>query len=214
MTTSFIEAGVTELTFVAAAEGSSSPGFNPTVPGSAQAGDLAIFFDNADGGSPVLATPSGWTTVTSSSVGTMVARTSYKVLDSGDIGSPVVGITVGSIRRPLLAIFRPDDDIESVSVGSVNQQGSGGSPSAQVVSASGQASPLLVIGCEFNFSGTGANMASSPSFDGTITETNTSPGNKGARLGWAIENGTPVNHTISATASFDNILQSFYIRVE
>lgn len=213
MTTAFIEAGVTELSFVAAVEGSTSPGFNPTIPGTAQAGDIAVFFDNADAGSPVLATPAGWTAVISSSVGTMVARTSYKILTSGDIGSPVVGITVGSIRRPLLAIFRPDDEIDAVSVGSVNQQGSGGSPSAQVVSASGQPSPLLVIGAQLNYSGSGANMSSSPSFDGSITESH-STGNKGSRLAWAIENGTPANHTISATASFDNILQSFYIRVE
>lgn len=204
----FIGGGVTTLTYVGETN-TSTTGGTLTPHGSAAAGDLAVLCSFVSNGS-ALATPSGWTAIVSNidpGVGNTSGRCSYKKLTSGDLSTPVTGIAAGSIQRQIMLVFRPDDDIDAITLSTPSGFAGPSDPPDQTVSASGQAAPLVVIGFNGDSHVTGPDdMASSPGFDGLVDIAN-------ARAGYKIYNAAPANHTISATGLGGRVLQSFYIRV-
>jgi hypothetical protein len=198
----YVGGGVTALTFV------DSDGTG-NIPGAALAGDIAVFCDFG-GGSAVAGTPTGFTTAASVSSGTTaVGVISYKLLVSGDVGAAISGGISGALfRENALLVFRPDDTIDTVTVGSVDGYAGTGDPPDQVVSASGQATPLLVIGSNGTSTASAFDMTSSPAFGATLDVASR------LRAGWSIYNTSPANHTVSATSGGGGkILQSLYIRV-
>jgi hypothetical protein len=204
----FIGGGVTELTHVADATGSNSDQVN--VPGSAQAGDLAVMFDYAFDGVGG-GTPSGWTNAQAVSGSGGSARINYKVLESGDVGATVTGFTSGTLRRQHVSVFRPDDEIDSVSHGSGGVYSGTGDPPNQTVAASSQQTPVLVVAGMGGFT---MDMTSSPAFDDTIDDPTDATPN--SRFGYKIYNSPPANHAIIATGADagEKAVISCYIRVE
>lgn len=203
----YMGGGVTELTHVADATGSNVA--QVSVPGSAGSGDIAVMFDWAVGGTIAGGTPSGWTVAQSVTGAGGEAGVYYKVLVGGDVGATITGLTTATIRRQIISVFRPDDDIDGVTTGSGGAFSGSTDPPNQSVAASGQATPVLVVAGQ-GASGT-VDMSSSPGFDGVIDDPLDATPN--SRFGYKIYNSSPANHTISSSLTGSNALLSCYIRV-
>lgn len=204
-----LSAGLTSLTFVASA---TSSGSTITVPGTALAGDIAILIDGTTGfKTPTNVVPSGWTGIGSlySVTGKNGAaiRVSRKILVSGDIGANVTGMHEVSEAKTMI-VLRPNATINTVTLGTINNEGTAGNPSSQTVSASGQPTPLVVIGAACTESGTAAFSTASPAFDAELAPSVDS------KVGYKIYNSSPADHSIDmADLGNGQVLVSFYLRV-
>lgn len=187
--------GELSLAFVASAV---TDGTSCTVPATALAGDLGVLLDYAKKLSNAIPTdvvPSGWTGIvtdgaTAGGTAGGRVRASYKILTALDVGAGVTGMN--DDRNPkVMFVFRPSRGIASVTASSWNAEVNGGNPTSQTVSASGQVTPLVVLG----FCAEGDNNAefstASPAFDG---EVETAAGTNNA--GYKIYNSAPANHSI------------------
>ncbi|MGE3712644.1 MAG: hypothetical protein AB7G35_23615 [Hyphomicrobiaceae bacterium] len=178
--------------------------------GSVAAGDVAVLFDCAVGGSGNV-TPDGWITVKSQSDGaTGVAYdVSWKILEAGDIGATVVGQSPGAAGAKMMMFLRPSGgSIASVAASTWDGEVTSGNPASQSVLASGVAVPVVVFGMAFE-PGTvnPAFSTASPAFDltqGSATH---------MRVGVKIYNSSPANHTIDmGDLGGPNVLCSGYLR--
>lgn len=135
-------------TSLVASAGSNTAG--TTIPVAAAAGQVAIFFDYArnSGGSsiPTDATPSGWTqlvthTGTASSNG-FRCSISYKILQSGDPGTAITGMS-GWDHRNVIGVWSNAYGIASISVNATTATTTPNDPSAQVVTPTAGHEPLI-----------------------------------------------------------------------
>lgn len=195
--------GVSELTFI---ESVRTPNATITVPASSEEGDLAILVQYAQGSA--LVTPSGWTIIEDTGADSLRVSSSYKILTSSDPGSSVSGMD-GSTDRKIMKIFRPDEEIDSVTVADKSEQITSGVPSNQTVQASLRQSPVVVCGISaYDFTLSAPPLSSSPTFDHTESYVSVS-------LGTSVYNSSPVDHVNSAafTDGSTRILQSFSLSV-
>jgi hypothetical protein len=118
-----------------------------TIPSAWQAGDFVIAFDYIYGTRSGSVT-SGWTldqsNLTTASNG-MALAVLHKVLEPGDPGSTLTLFTGSIAADKILACFRPDNPISEVT-GSASGTISSTAPTAQTVTLSGVAVPIIVWG--------------------------------------------------------------------
>ncbi|WP_192356402.1 hypothetical protein [Mesorhizobium mediterraneum] len=133
---------------------------------------------------------------------------SYRILESGEAGT-IVGVDGGILKGKLLYIFRPNVPATAVlPMFPWNSQGTTAKPVAQVVSASGQPGPLIVLGGAIGSSGHVTFTTASPAFDVTQQF-----GSSGIGIGgYKIYNASAVDHTIGMNDLGTNVLASGYLR--
>jgi hypothetical protein len=178
-----------------------------TAPAGIQAGDLIVLYDTRNA---VItpAAPSGFSIAVSTSSG-ITAVISYKISAGTESGTTITGMTGTSVTyNMLLAVFRGNQLIKAVTVGSANQQNTAGAPTNQSCTASGGLPPLIIVASYHNDS-TGTAISPrgfSPAADGEITS------NTHNFLDYKIYNVSPADTTISmADFGTNNTLQSCYL---
>ena len=175
------------------------------------AGDLAVLLDRAvnSSGVPSNVVPTGFTQAGSPlaySGGIIRTNLNYKILDGSESGS-LTGMDGSFNEFKILTIFRPNRTINSVTIAGAALQWTDGNPAAQVCSANGQATPLLLFGAATSQGTSAAFSTASPSFDSTIT---TSDG-RGIK-GYKVYNSSPADHTIDMNdLGGNNVLSSWYM---
>lgn len=175
------------------------------------AGDIAYLFDAAanNSGSPTLVTPSGFTSIVSEAWATYWASgISQRICDGSETGS-ITGMAGTNSNNKVLLVFRGTRAVASVENSTPTKQGTTGNPSSQNISASGQATPLIVLGMAYSGSGAVAFATASPAFDATVV-------NSASRLmvGYKIYNSSPANHAIDMNdLGSANYLAGFYSRL-
>lgn len=206
-----------EFTFVASATADST---TVTIPASAALNDIAVIIEWAvsDEGTSTLGVPSGWTSVKLQNSPSPAAMGAYrKTLGAGEGGTNVTtGTTSTDPSTIIMIVFRPTRAVGSVTASTWNGQGAGtGSPALQTVSASGQATPLIVIAAggswdlptppSFNFS------VETPAFEGEVANTN--PGGSFLRVGYTIYNVSALDQSVDIGDHGDwNSLISGYLQ--
>lgn len=206
-------AAPTTLSFVTSAI---STGDTITVPASAAAGDILVLFDYAWNSSPVPTEvrPSGWNLATpsfSQDAGSNDARAviSYVECGAGVPGTNVTGMTGTQIEKIML-VFRPDNPVSAITPGGWSGDMISTNPAVQVVTASGQAVPLIVFGFAACRASTASFAVASPAFDATVSETSTND----AIAGYKIYNSSPADHSVDmGDLGNANALASGYLRV-
>lgn len=198
----FVTGGVSSLSFV---DSATSTGPTLTIPALAAAGDLAYLFDYSQigTGTPTTVVPTGFTSLANT---TDVSRaiSSYKIIAAGEPGSSITGMDSDNDNK-VMFVFRGNVAISTVTPSTWNSQG-GGSPSTQTVTASGQTTPLVVIGAVGQAT-TAAFTTESPAFDATVTV------NSRIEAGYKIYNSSPADHSIDAGDNGRDNLHSGYLRV-
>jgi hypothetical protein len=126
-----VAAVVPSLTFVASSFQTTTSNFTITIPATAAVGDIAILFDRQNTPSAGFVTPTGWTTIATRFVSTNKVNISYKVLTAGDPGLTITG--QGTTARKIMAVYRPSQPINSVTVVTNSQ---GGNTSATTTGSS------------------------------------------------------------------------------
>ena len=178
------------------------------IPASAAVGDLAILFDHGNqtgGTSDVI--PTGWTGLVTDAGSPDRIRCSYKKLVGGDPGATITGLNATSVNK-LMLVFRPTFSITTITPSTWLAQVTTGNPASQAVSASGQATPLVVCGGAGVFDATAVFSTASPAFDAEIASSNAD-----IIVGYKIYNSAPVNHTIDMDDLGRNGLASGYLKV-
>jgi hypothetical protein len=207
-------AGPTSLSFVGSTLSNSS---SILVHASAVEGDLAVLFDvswNSSSGPPTEVVPSTWTLCTPSTTQDSASndtRTviSYKVLGAAPGGTSVTGMDAISDNK-IMFVFHPDAAISTVTLGSWASENTANNPASQTVTASGQATPLLVLGLTYEVAGASSFSTASPAFDSAVLET----GQGDMYAAYKIYNSAPANHTIDQIDEGNaNVLASGYLRV-
>lgn len=184
----------TNITFVDSAV-SNAPTI--TIPGSSQAGDLAVLIDftiNITSSNVTDVVPTGWTglvTAADNSGSTRNrTRASYKVLVAGDPGSSVTGMN-DSTENKVMLVFRAAASPAVTPAGWVCDNTQGGGTSSQSLLASGGNAPLVVIGASGIDAGTASFDTASPAFDATVATADDD-----LLVGYKIYNSAPADHTI------------------
>lgn len=162
-----------------------------TIPAGALVGDLAVLFDQCFGGTTDVI-PTGWTGIATATAGGAGSRgrISYKVLVGGDPGASITGLDATSEDKVML-VFTPSATIATVTVSTWNIASTALDPASQSVLASGQATPLVVLGSSSVNGGTAAFATASPAFDATVATADAD-----LLVGYKIYNSSPADHTI------------------
>jgi hypothetical protein len=185
-----------------------------TVPASVQDNDFGILVDiayNDAGATPSAVTPANWTnrhsnTDSSGSIRSVLLVHS-KVLTTAEASGSVTGMNDVAEEKVML-VFRPSRAIVSSTFSSFNSQIDPSNPTPQTVSASGQSSPLIVIGLSYGVGSTGAFTTALPAFGATVAT-----GTADLLVGYKIYNSSPQNHSIDMDdLGGQNILASFFVR--
>lgn len=184
--------GVSSVTYVGMAESTAS---TITIPATAQTGDIALLYDLGQGNStpPALVTPSGgWANRVDSALSTLRAAVATKVLVDGDAGSAITGMAGIFANTKTILVFRPDVPITAATYSTFTTELTNGDPAAQVVSASGQPAPVVIVlgGC--GYTGGPVFSSASPAFDAEIV-----PTHNRVRIGYKLYAGSPSDHTIN-----------------
>jgi hypothetical protein len=170
------------------------------VPASVQAGDLFVIFKGAFGlGTPATVTPLGFTNIFN--VTNSFARFTawYKIADGMESGATLT-LDNSLSDRIVLAVFRGNRPIASVSVHDVEAVLTGSDPVPQTITASAGTPPIIVCGADLD--------SFSPAPDGSIIA------GSSFTVSYKIFNvgDTPVNVTIDRGDAGDaNDLGGFYI---
>jgi hypothetical protein len=195
------------LSFVASATSTSN---TITIPASSQAGDVAILFDDAFGGStPSDVVPTGWTgIITEIRSGAARVRISYKILQSGDPGASISGLN-SDVEDKVMLVFRlSTGPITTVSAEDwAVQLVATGTPSDQTVNASTDGTaPLVVFGMAL---ATGSTAAfTSPAFDATVANSDLD-----LLVGYKIYNSAPQDHLVASGNSTNGGLASGFLEL-
>jgi hypothetical protein len=141
------------LTLMTGITARTNSGGSITIPATAQAGDVAIFFQMArnSSGTPGSVFITGATTVANQVAGAsnaIRAMLSYKILDAADIGASRTGLNGSSQNYKTIRIIRPSRPITSITTGSVDSAWSGAG-FTQTISAPTLA-PAFIAGRIFN----------------------------------------------------------------
>lgn len=184
-----------------------------TIPATAQAGDLAVLFDQAinTAGTPTEATPTNWTKLSSVAFGIARGSNSYKILAEGEPGSIITGMDGNSSEAKVMFVFRGNVPITTVTPESPwHAQGSSADPGGSTVLASGNAVPLVVVGACMSDAGNAEFSTASPAFDAEVED---AAGRNNA--GYKIYNSSPADHSIDmADLGGHNFLQAGYLICE
>jgi hypothetical protein len=178
------------------------------------AGDIAVWQDRAvNSGStpPASAVPSGFTQIATSAVNvTAGARltTAIKRCDGTESGTSLTGMSGTGTNRRQVVTFRGNVPVASISVQDAASEGTDNNPAAQVVNASGQVTPILLIG-SYTASSAVDPRGMTPAKDGELQ----GPTNI-QWLAWKFYNvgSTPADVTVDMDdESVDNNLHSCYV---
>lgn len=195
----------TTLSFFASS--SSSTSGTITLPASILSGDVIFIYQyTRDTSAPATVVPTGYTAVANISSTNGRVIVSYKISAGSDSGASVTIMTSGVTSLAIAAVFRGDNPVSSITIGSLNTQITDGNPTSQTCTASSGVAPLVVLGCY------GAVLAVStqtfsPTQDGEISPF----GTPACIIRYKIYNASPVNVAIDeADGGNDNSLISFY----
>lgn len=187
--------------------GSSSASSTVTIPATAQAGDLAVYFDTNETNT-TFSQPTGFTLV-DSNINLRRSLIAYKVLVSGDPGSNITGSTAGgSNDGKIVLIFRPNGTINTVTVNDLATIATISAAGSQTINVNGVAAPVIAIS---QYTATVGITAGEYDFS-TLTVVLPVAGNEMV-TGYQIFNtSASADITISNnTDNGSNILQSFYL---
>lgn len=185
-----------------------------TVPGTAQAGDLAILIDGTSNAvSPATSvTPSTWTKDAEATHTAGVANRciiSHKILESGDISASITGMAGVTQLRKIMLIFRPSVPLTVVTPSTPTGQSTSGNPSSQVIAMTASSTPVIGIAHFY------AGAASEP----TVSPRTNSPAATGEvnsaisqYVQYMLYNTSPSDHTIDMDDEGNNTLQGIYYR--
>ena len=191
----------------------SSTGPTIVIPASAAAGDLAVLCDYAwktlGSGDPGDVVPTGWTGLITDYDGDHARiRCSYKVLVGGDPGATVTGMN-STEEDKVMFVFRPSQSIVTVTPSTWLADATSGDPASQAISASGQATPIIVIGCAVARNNTVAFSTESPAFDAKVANSDAN-----MLVGYKIYNTAPADHTVDMNDYVaSNALASGYLKM-
>ena len=209
----------TQLTFIAVddQQNTFSTNITASVPATAQSGDLAIMSFACDENLTLPFTvPSGWTLIHEATGALAAGGSFYKILESGDPGTNVVTSYTGSADDNVaaIAVFRPDNPITTVTVGSKNIEVTAGNPTQQTITASGVNVPVLLWGYCAERPGTTGGINPSGSLTTTGTDALLGDDNHEAYYHIYNQGDTPANLQWDMPDEQQNQLQSFYVSVE
>lgn len=188
-----------------------SSGSSVSFPASILAGDIIIYADNASSypSAPSAVTPSGFTNIVNESAAPYRAMVSYKLATGSESGSST-GMN-GSIHdSKIMAVFRGATAFNSLNIQDVSHSGiTASNPSSQLITASGGATPLAVIGiyADVNSSGNvNPRTFTGATADGELNQSTI------MYMKYKIYNGSPANITIDMDdEGFSNFLCGFYV---
>jgi hypothetical protein len=193
-------ANVASMSFVGRTE---VTGTTVTLPAGSAAGDFAILFDSATTGTT--ASPTSWVSVNTISSGIALSQViSYRILQSGDIGSTFTGMATNG--RKVLIVYRPNTAITTVSVTVTGSEATIATPASQ--SLVGQAGPMIAFAC-YSSSGNVATRGWSVGAPSEYFIASTSSNYVKALI---TNTGTPATTTISMNDAGTNALTSFRVR--
>lgn len=199
-------------TFVGSCQSTgSSLDFSALSAGTRQANDVAMFFDQANGGStPAAVTPSGFTNIVNTSGGTSPlarAMVSWKKLTGSE--ASVTGMNGGATDSKIGLVFRPSIDFTTLTVSTPQNSGIiDTNPAAITVNPSAETIPVVLFGVGAVYQGNVTFSTASPAFDAEINLTNND-----MRVGYKIYNSSPLSHSIDINDLGDNNwLCGFYFK--
>lgn len=196
--------GELELAFRSSSTSSAS---TITVPNDVVAGDLLVLYDRAvnTSGTPTSVVPTGFSVILNNAHETVRRTTvSYKIADGTEAGASLTGMDGTSSDNKILLVFSTNGATAAAAY-DIAFQATDGNPTAQVVNASGQTTPLVVLA--FIRQVTVTNQSFSPTEDGTIVS-----GQNTAY--YKIYNSSPADVTVDCgDGGNSNALMSFYIQL-
>jgi hypothetical protein len=201
--------GVSGLTLIGQSTGTTN---SITFPAGIQPNDLAIIYNyvrQSSGGTAV--TPSGFTTIRDSGYGPSPeagTTTSWKILD-GSEGAPLSGSIGSSATRWIMAVFRPDNPIQSIVSTFVGETLNWQNPAVLTFTIAGTEGPLLLL-CSSGSTGSITGKTWSPAQTALTTASSTYQ----ASYYLYDEGQTAVDHTYDTGDSGDaNINQCSYLTI-
>lgn len=196
---------VVELAFRSSANSTAS---TITIPSDVVAGDLLVLYDRATNtsGTVTFAVPSGFSTILNQlPVTTIRFVCSYKIATSTDASSSITGMNGTNDNSKILLAFSTGGATTAAAYDIAFQQ-TDGDPTSQTINASGQTTPLVVLG--FIRQQTATSQSMSPTQDGTAASGTTNTAY------YKIYNSSPADVTFDCgDGGTQNALMSFYIRV-
>lgn len=200
---------LTQLTFVGRTQSSTG---TVNISGIAIAsGDLCIIMNTLQQGSPVAATPSGFTQLADLPSGGFggAARVSYKILTGSETN--ISSGSTGTDEVMFALVLRPNSGISSVTPSTWNGQVTNDNPSLQTVNPTAVTTPVVVLGVTCSQSSSYDFSTASPAF---TEKPQAIFGGTAARYGYIIYNSSPASHSIDIDdEGFSNVLLSGYVAV-
>jgi hypothetical protein len=201
---------VTEYNFVSATTSTTS---TIAWPADRAAGDLAILVQGAGALNtpPTAVTPTGFTNIANTGASASAANRTmvdYKILTGSESGN-ITGMN-GSTNRKNLFIYRPNSAITTLTISTVNQQTTTGTPTNQTLSMSGLTGPYIGIAAYMS-SGTITARGSTVTASREVTANSTTNYTKTFESNKADQ--TFGNSTISMADYGTNALVSFTILI-
>lgn len=161
-----VSAGALTIAFRSSA---TSEDASVTAPSDIVSGDLLVLYDRAVNvsGNPTAVTPSGFTTVFNATDST-TRRTicSFKIANGTEAGASITGMDGNSADFKILLVFSTNGATTALSF-APKFESTDGDPVAQVVPASQNSNPLVVLSFMRQVTATGQSF--SPTQDGTVT---------------------------------------------
>jgi hypothetical protein len=197
-----------------------------TIPATAQAGDIAIFWDAAADSTsfstPINTSISGWTKVISQYFNTGAGGSGdqqqqqvfIKILTSGDVGSTITGSSVNTAtgaRRKIIAVFRgtsisANSSINNYTFNGFTSEYSSATPANKTITSSSGKTPSIAIAL-YRIGGSPSTYSFSPTQDGSQNG-----GLDTTLMYWKMYNSSPSNITIGMTDGGNlNYLGGFYL---
>lgn len=177
-----------------------------TAPGGILSGDLLVWWNRARNniGPPASFVPNGFTSIVDFTSTNSRGISAYKLA----VGNETAwGAMNGGLQKDeMLYVFRGTGPISSVSVKSLNSEGTDNDPASQTVTSGSGLVPVVVFGC-YGSTGTVTTRTFSPAKDGEINSS------VNAYLAYKIYNDAPVNESVDMNdEGTDNTLASFYLQ--
>jgi len=195
-----------------------STGETITAPADIIAGDLLVIADKAQstiGSTPTAVTPSGFTSVANSSIGSSGSGTSwrqmfsYKIANGSEANASITGMNGSISDNKVMLVFRGNVPIQTATPNTFGAQAVDTNPAAQSVTASGGTPPLIIFGIYGSSTAVDPRtftVGGSSAKDGEV--------NSGTVLyvAWKIDISSPADASIDMDDEGNgNILQSGYI---
>ncbi len=184
-----------------------------TVPAGVIAGDLLVLLDRAEDDAttvPTTVVPTGFTSIINTAHAQYTRSImSYKIAVGTEASSSITGMNGTAYESKAMYVFRGNNPITSVTAASAAGQFTESNPTAQVVTASAGAVPLVVLA---GYSVFAANAVDPRTFS-TTKDGEISNGTD-LYLAYKIYNSSPADTTVDMDdEGFENCLQSCYLQV-